>query len=955
MSRLTPSRMLLIPLACVVLAALAPSALGATTAQRFHPRVGRALGLNPPLNLKGPIKTLPGEEGQATPVIYRAGTVMTGGVTVHTIFWAPSGYSFQGSPGAGIPTYKGLIEQFYTDVAKSSGVENKCDSPTEPCNLFTDLTQYGEGTLGESPSPGEYQIAYEKSVDSINDTEPYPKTECVSPDNAKACITDEQVQAQVKHVIEEEGGEAGLHNLWFVFLPPNVDECIEPGACGTNAFAGYHSLTNTGSEAAVYAVAIDPIIEIGAAASGGDPEGNPDAEITADVAGHETIESMTDPEGTGWVDPNGYEVADKCEFGPQHGTPLGFAADGSPYNQVINGHKYLLQEMWSNDDGGCVQGTNEIANPLPLSQVNLTQFSPHVHGQIGSEAAGVKVSVAIVREGAAGAAIPVAEGTTTTAAAGKWELTLARAVGDDRDQIDVSYSGTGAPTPKHQVILTGNGGPIEEGSGWTGWTDLDNGDALFPEGILIAPCFQVGVISYAVDGTPGSLSPNEFCTGFNISVVEFPKEVGTGDTVTVSSDDNRAYAPSDIKGEEGNPIGGLVSMTVPVGEPEAVPTVPGFVPEFEPTGFPRCFAELAAQTVTCTGLRAEETYTLTDGAQKVSGESTEDGVVTAALAIKGGDSIALSNASKLTLTTLHVAELKVNIDGNAATAVASGTCTAGEYWGGPLRGPFNSDESGEPSEIAGGAALTGEICPLSGKAAGLPTSDLGQTDELSGGATFTSVPDVANTSPMEAETVYGTFTALAEAGEGTPHIELSISKSGGGGAVFSSSNVDTATGVQVSGLEPNTYTATWTLTNANGDTRTVTTRFIEQPALQGAQGSQGGQGQQGSQGAPGATGATGPQGPAAPKPTVTCKLTGKKHNKIKCTVKYPATIHGNVQLTVNRGSHIAALGHGQLSRGATTVTMKELRRLGRGAWTLNVVLSGAHQRAQSATVKVRMR
>ena len=210
---------------------------------------------------------------------------------------------------------------------------------------------------------------------------------------------------------------------------------------------------------------------------------------------------------------------------------------------------------------------------------------------------------------------------------------------------------------------------------------------------------------------------------------------------------------------------------------------------------------------------------------------------------------------------------------------------------------------------------------------------------------------------MEAETVYGTFTAIAEAGEGTPQIELSISKTGGGGPVFNSSNVDTATGVQVSGLEPNTYTATWTLTNANGDTRTVTTRFIEQPALQGAQGagSQGGQGQQGATGRNRRDGATGPQGPAAPKPTVTCKLTGKKHNKIKCTVKYPATIHGTVQLTVNRGSHIAALGHGQLSRGATTVTMKELRRLGRGAWTLNVVLAGAHQRAQSTTLKVHMR
>ena len=32
---------------------------------------------------------------------------------------------------------------------------------------------------------------------------------------------------------------------------------------------------------------------------------------------------MTDPEGVGWLDPNGYEVGDKCVYGPQLGTPLG--------------------------------------------------------------------------------------------------------------------------------------------------------------------------------------------------------------------------------------------------------------------------------------------------------------------------------------------------------------------------------------------------------------------------------------------------------------------------------------------------------------------------------------------------------------------------------------------------------------------------------------------------------
>jgi hypothetical protein len=46
--------------------------------------------------------------------------------------------------------------------------------------------------------------------------------------------------------------------------------------------------------------------------------------------------------------------------------------------------------------------------------------------------------------------------------------------------------------------------------------------------------------------------------------------------------------------------------------------------------------------------------------------------------------------------------------------------------------------------------------------------------------------------------------------------------------VFSARNVDTKNGVKVSGLRSGTYTATWTLTNANGDTRTVVTQFFEQ-------------------------------------------------------------------------------------------------------------------------------
>ena len=49
---------------------------------------------------------------------------------------------------------------------------------------------------------------------------------------------------------------------------------------------------------------------------GSDPQGNPDAESAIDTIAHEMVEAMTDPEGAGWMDPNGFEVGDRCEIGP---------------------------------------------------------------------------------------------------------------------------------------------------------------------------------------------------------------------------------------------------------------------------------------------------------------------------------------------------------------------------------------------------------------------------------------------------------------------------------------------------------------------------------------------------------------------------------------------------------------------------------------------------------------
>ncbi len=506
------------------LGVLAPVASGRTTQPvsgrtAFHPRIGPALGLVPPV--AGPHKLSPRDvaTGALTPVTYHGGLVMAGGVTVHTVFWAPPGHAFQGSPGGGVPTYEGLIQQFFTDIAHDSGAGGACT--TGGCNALSVLPQFADGTSVGQITPGAYRISYNASGDSINDTDPYPakSAQCASPTGIATCVTDAQVRAEIDHLAQSTpGAPRGLTNLWFMFLPPDVDECITAGSCGTNVFAGYHEVSSVGGHGVtIYAVAIDPLIE-GAFGPGADPQGYPDAEAAINTAAHETVEAMTDPEGAGWMDPNGNEVGDKCEA--TLGSPLGFAPDGSPYNQVINGHQYLLQDMWANLDSGgnpgCVQATSDTANQLPLPQVNLRQFNPIVTGNVNrGPGGGIGVRVTLLRIGPSGTPIAVAHASTTTAGDGSWSLSLRpHAPGDDRDEIDVDYSGANAPQPTHQVILTGNGGNPFSEAGWTGWTALNIGSAVQSArsgGTLsLSPCFQAGILSYTFNG-PGAQSPTDLC------------------------------------------------------------------------------------------------------------------------------------------------------------------------------------------------------------------------------------------------------------------------------------------------------------------------------------------------------------------------------------------------------------------------------------------------------------
>ncbi len=744
--------------------------------------------------------------GRNLPVVYHGGPVMHS-VTVHTVFWAPSGYSFDGSPGAGALGYVALVQRFFADLAHDSGGVQ---------NVFSVLSSYPDA-LG----PAGYRIGYSPSADSVSDTDPYPPAsrQCPSPGGVATCVTDLEVQQELDQV--SRGAPGGLNDVWLVFLPPDVDECTSLGVCGTDTYAAYHGLGNLGHGPMIYAVIPDPQIEF-TPGPGSDPQGNPEAESTLDSAAHELVEAISDPEGTGWIDPNGFEVGDKCEFGPQQGTPLGYAPDGSPYNQVINGDRYLLQMMWSNSASGCVQHSGSVTTAPGLATVRLTQFSSRISGNVGIANRGVPVLIGLLRANKL-----VTETIASTTSDGHWgPVSLGQyAVGDDRDVIEIVYGPGG---PRADLIATGAGGNPFTQSGFTGWFDLDHGYRVRSGSATLAPCSQAGVLALSV-GRRLAPSPVEQCqTEADLASVTTGR-LREGTPLTMTSEDNRA-------GFDQNASGALVSLTIPLGEPGALSAVGNDQILFSPSGFPTCTANLEAQVVTCDGLVPGARYMLSRRRGHALRRGTADrrgGIRIAGLSITGGDVLALRNRAGRVLTALHVAHLRVSING-AQTEIASGRCQAGDYYGPPVSTPPLSPAVGVP-----GVAGTGRICPLNGGARGLPAKQIVQTDDFSGGETRTEVPSLESFSPSWGAAVYGPFIALARAGLPGRHgsvfpalgatVAVTVTRAGSGQSAFSSANVATAAGVPVASLPRGVYNATWVVRDMNGDTRTVRSEFVEEP------------------------------------------------------------------------------------------------------------------------------
>jgi hypothetical protein len=253
--------------------------------------------------------------------------------TAYAIYWVPSGFSVDAS-------YESLINRYFSDVAAASGSQS---------NVYSVATQYYDNTGA---------ISYKSTFGgSYVDSDPFPANGC---SKASVCLTDAQLESEIQTVLTREGWHGGLSNIFFLMTPNGVASCIDSSgsACSTNTYCAYHSaFVGSNGEYVIYANEPYAGTISGCTSSRVGQQGFPndhDADATINAISHEQNEAVSDPLGDAWWadDGNNDEIADLC-LGDFGSTPLG-TANGQPYNQLINGDPYSLQEEYSNDESSCV-------------------------------------------------------------------------------------------------------------------------------------------------------------------------------------------------------------------------------------------------------------------------------------------------------------------------------------------------------------------------------------------------------------------------------------------------------------------------------------------------------------------------------------------------------------------------------------------------------------------------
>ena len=234
--------------------------------------------------------------------------------------------------------YEHLLDQYVHDIAAASGSTD---------NVFSVLTEYYETVDGLKK-----YITYKFTAGTpIVDTAAFPANGCKPAPGNSACVTDSQLRAELRAVTISHKLPTTLAYYYPVFFPPGVETEDSDGSNSVSDYCGYHKAFGSGSDLTVYA---DMPYEASGCDAGQAPNGNLPADGEVSTFTHELAESMTDPLDSGtpyaWSDGKGNEIGDMCAqtFGGALGSSNASNRSGTEYNQVINGHKYYVQELFSN-------------------------------------------------------------------------------------------------------------------------------------------------------------------------------------------------------------------------------------------------------------------------------------------------------------------------------------------------------------------------------------------------------------------------------------------------------------------------------------------------------------------------------------------------------------------------------------------------------------------------------
>jgi hypothetical protein len=310
------------------------SQVNQTVAGQAAPGHGLQLNLNvsgSPIHIFPPVdkvKALAAQNNGGTPpLIYHGGPVMRT-TTVYAIYWVPA-HLQDGHATSLSAAYQTVQNNMFKEYFGHS--------------LATNNTQYYQGS-----SPKLYIKSTGSFGGSYVDTSLYPGSDCFDPSteltNGNNCISDTDLQNEIKKVMTLKGWTGGLNKMFLLFTSSDEGQCAATGSCSYVQYCAYHSsFVNSATQTVIYGnepYGDTNVCQVPGAPS---PNNNPAADTAATAASHELTEAITDPLGTAWWDSSGYEIGDECAYYYGFAGYLSGNAD-----ELWDGHPFYLQTEYSN-------------------------------------------------------------------------------------------------------------------------------------------------------------------------------------------------------------------------------------------------------------------------------------------------------------------------------------------------------------------------------------------------------------------------------------------------------------------------------------------------------------------------------------------------------------------------------------------------------------------------------